>query len=281
MATKKRRFQPVEADAGKPKEAVRYEDRFQQTVSRRIEGASKALEGKGRTILYGLAALAVVAVLIGVVGLWNKRSNATAQTALGKAIETSRARISEAGAPAGSTEKVFKSERERAEAAIAEFQSVAEKFGGSVGEKARYFAAVTRLLIDRPAGIAELEALKGSGGPVGDLSKYALAQAYAGDGKFEEAIKYYQELSAVSAPVIPKETVDFELAGIYEKQGKTQEAADIYFSIAKTASEAKDSEGKPVPMTETARSAKEKLEKLDPQRAGQIQEPAPVSPFGG
>jgi len=64
------------------------------------------------------------------------------------------------------------------------------------------------------------------------------------------------------------------------KQGKKQEAADIYFNIAKAASEAKDSEGKPVPMTQTAREAKDKLQALDPDRAKTIEEPKPESPFG-
>ena len=281
MATKKRRFQQLEAAASTPKEKVHYEDRFQQTVGRHVEDAGKKLEGKGRTILYGIAALAVLALLIGIFYTWNSRSNATAQTALGDAIETAQARVSASPAPAGYTGKIFKTERERSEAAIAQFQSVAEKYGGSVGEKARYFAAVNRLQIDRPAGIEELENLKNASDPVGKLAKYALAQAYAGDGKYDQAVQYYQELTGMSDPIVPKETLNFDLAGIYEKQGKTKEAADLYFNIAKSASEAKDSEGKPIPMSETARSAKDKLEKLDPQRAGQIQEPEQASPFGG
>jgi len=280
MATKKRRFQQVETAANQPKERVRYEDPFQQSVNQRIDSVSKSLEGRGRTILYALGAVAVAALLIGFIYMWNNRSNATAQAALGRAIETSRAQVNPAGAPAGSTEKVFKSERDRAQAAITEFQAVAAKYGGDVGEKARYFAATMQLVLDRSAGITELEAMKGSGGAVGQLAKYALAQAHAGDGKYDQAVQYYQDLAALNDPVVPKETVNFELAGVYEKQGKTQEAADIYFNISKAASEAKDWEGKPVPLTETARTAKEKLEKLDPQRASQIQEPEPVSPFG-
>ena len=280
MATKKRRFQQVEAATAEPKQKVDYEDPFQHNVGRRIEDASKKLEGKGKTILYGVAALAVLALLIGIFYTWNSRSNATARTALGKAIETSQAVVSASPAPAGSIQKVFKTERERAEAAIAEFQAVSEKYGGAVGEKAKYFAAVNRLQIDRPAGIAELENLKNSSDPVGKLAKYALAQAYAGDGKYDQAVAYYQELAGMTDPIVPKDTINFELAGIYEKQGKTAEAADIYFNIAKAASEAKDADGKPVPMSETARSAKDKLEKLDPGRASQIQEPEPTSPFG-
>lgn len=282
MARKKRRFEQLEAAAAAaPKDKPRYQDPFQQNVGQKIEEVGKKFEGKGRNILYGIAALAVLAVAIGIFYVWNKRSEAAAQTALGKAIETSQAMVSSVPVPAGSTVKTFKTERERAEAAISEFQAVADKFGGSVGEKARYFIAATRLTIDRPAAMQELETLSKSSGEVGTLSKFALAQAKADEGKTDEAIALYQELASMADPIIAKDTINFEMAKLYEKQDKKQEAADIYFNIAKAASEAKDAEGKPVPMTSTARSAKEKLEQLDPERAKEIKEPEPTSPFGG
>ena len=103
----------------------------------------------------------------------------------------------------------------------------------------------------------------------------------ADDGKYDEAVPLYQDLANSKDPIVAKETINFDLAKIYEKQGNKQQAADIYFDIAKTASEAKDQDGKPVPMTETARDAKTKLEELDPERAKQIAEPEPQSPFGG
>ena len=43
-----------------------------------------------------------------------------------------------------------------------------------------------------------------------------------------------------TTPSSPKKRLILILAQVYEKQGKKQEAADIYFNIAKAASEAKD-----------------------------------------
>ncbi len=197
------------------------------------------------------------------------------------AIETSQARISETGPAAGSTAKTYKTEKERAEAAIAEFQTVVDKFGGAVAEKAKYFIAVNRLSVDRPAGIAELEGLAASSSDVGKLAKYALAQTRVSDNKLDEAITLYKELAAMNDPIVAKDTINFELAGVYLKQDKKQEAADLYFNIAKAASEAKDLDGKPVRLTETATDAKAKLKEIDPERAKQISEPAADSPFGG
>ncbi|CAA9399511.1 MAG: hypothetical protein AVDCRST_MAG74-1569 [uncultured Pyrinomonadaceae bacterium] len=282
MARKKRQvpeqFKAPVQTADKPRTV--YQDEFQSGVNRRVEDFGRKFEGKGRNVLYGLAALAVLAVLIGIFFAWNRRSEAAAQAALGKAIETAQAQVSESPAPAGSTQKVFKTERDRAEAAIPEFQAVVDKFGGAVEEKAKYFIAVNRLKIDRAAGVSELEALAKSGGEVGTLSKFALAQTKTDDGKLDEAAAFYEELRNLSNPILAKDTINFELANIYQKQGKTAEAADIYYNIAKTASEAKGLDDKPVPMSQTAREAKDKLEEINPERAKEIIEPAPESPFG-
>jgi len=264
------------AKPSKPKTA--YQDEFQTGVGRKVEDFGKKFEGKGRTILYGLAAVAVLATLLGIFYAWNRRSDAAAQTALGKAIETSQARVSDSPAPAGFVGKIYKTDRERSEAAITEFQAVADKYGNPAKEKARYFIAVNRLKLDRAAAIPELEELSKSNGEIGTLSKFALAQAKTDDNKLDEAAAIYQELAALSNPILAKDTINFELAKIYEKQGKNPEAADLYFNIAKAASEAKDLDGKPVPMSQTAREAKEKLEKLNPAKAKEIVEPEEASP---
>ena len=280
MSRKKRRFEELEANASKPKENVNYRDPFQEKVGTRVEEIGSKLQGQGRNILYGIGALVVIGILVGIFYLWNSRSNAAAQAALGKAIETSQAVVSPSPQPAGSTQKSYKTERERAEAAVAQFDDVAQKYGGSVGEKAKYFSAVNRLALDRPAAVEQLRSLSGSDSNVGKLSKFALAQALADDGKFDEAVPLFQDLANSKDSIIAKDTINFNLAKIYEKQGNKQQAADIYFDIAKAASEAKDQDGKPIPMSETARDAKSKLEELDPDRAKQIVEPEPASPFG-
>ena len=281
MARKKRRIEPVAVATSETKDKPRYQDRFQQRVGGTIEGAGKKLEGQGRNILYGLAALAVLAVIVSIIYMWSGRSNAAAQAALGRAIEISQTRVSADPVPAGSTEKTYKTEKERAEAAIAEFRKVAEKFGGDVGQKAKYFAAVNQISVDRGAAIAELETLAASADEVGKMSKFALAQTRADDGKNDEAVALYQELSGMSDPIVAKDTINFELAKLYEKQGKKQEAVDLLFNLVKAASEVKDQDGKAVTLTPTAQAAKEKLQELDPEKAKEIPEPAADPSFGG
>lgn len=264
----------------KPKEPVFYEDAFQQKGNRQILDASRKFEGKGKTILYAAAAVAVLAVLIGLFYAWNKRSTGAAQAALGKAIETSQAPVTTQPLPPTFTGKAFKTEKERAEAAIAEFQNVVNNYSGDVRTKAQYFVAVNRLSVDRAAAIGELDNLAKSGGETGSLAKFALAQAKQGDGKLDEAAALYSELAQSNNPVIAKDTLNFELASIYDKQGKKAEAANLYYNIAKTASEAKDADGKAIQMTQTAREAKDKLEAIDPAKAAEIKEELPQLPLG-
>ena len=278
---RKRRIPEVTLPNNEPKERVQYQDAFQSTLTKRVEEVGKTFEGKGKTFLYAVAAVAVILVLVGIFYMWNRSSDAKAQTALGKAIETSQAQVTDSPLPAGSTGKTFKTEKERAEASVAEFQAVADKFGGAVGEKAKYFIAVNKVSIDRAAATTELEALAAKTDDVGKLSKFALAQVKAGDGKADEAIALYQQLAGDDNQVIAKDTVNFELAKLLEKQGKKDDAVNLYFSIAKTASEAKDLDGKPVPLSSTARDAKAKVEELAPDKAKEIVEPKPESPFGG
>ncbi len=281
MARKKRSLEPTAVATNEPKDKPRYQDPFQQRVGGTIEEAGKKLEGQGRNILYALAALAVLAIVVWIIYSWSGRSNATATAALGKAIETSQLRVTGEPLPAGSTEKTFKTEKERAEAAVAEFQGVAEKYGGDVAEKARYFVAVNRLSLDRAAAIAELEGLAKGSDEIGSLSKFALAQTRTADGRIDEAAALYQELATLSDPIISKETINFELALLLEKKGKKQEAVDLLFGIVKAASEVKDADGKAVTLTPTAQNAKKKLTELDPEKAKEIPEPAPDPAMGG
>ncbi|MGI9035378.1 MAG: tetratricopeptide repeat protein [Pyrinomonadaceae bacterium] len=280
MAKRKSRLQAGELPINdKPKEPVLYKDTFQRESEKRIDNFSRKFAGKGKTILYALAAIVVLAALIGIVYSWNRRSNGAAQAALGQAIETSQAPVTTLPVPAGSTVKTFPTEKARAEAAVAEFQAVAEKYG-AVRDKANYFAAVNRLTLDRQAAEQQLADLAKTSGEVGSLSKFALAQAKQDDGNLDEAASLYNELAQSGDPVISKTTINFALAAIYEKQGKTADAVNLYYDIAKSASELKDLDGKPVPPSPTAQEAKEKLQNLDPSKAAEIKEAPPSLPEG-
>lgn len=263
----------------KPKPEVQYRDSFQRESEKHFDNFTNKLAGKGKTILYAIGAIVVVAILAGIIYSWNRRSYGAAQAALGAAIETSQSPVTTLPVPAGSNVKTFPTEKARAEASVAAFQSVADKYS-AVRDKANYFVAVNKLSLDREAAEQQLADLAKSGGEVGSLSKFALAQAKQGDGKLDEAATLYSELAQTNDTVISKTSINFALASIYEKQGKTNDAVNLYFNIAKEASGLKDMDGKPIPPSPTVQQAKEKLQALDPAKAAEIKDAPPALPEG-
>lgn len=254
-------------------------DAFRDKTMVAVDKLGNKLEGKGRTILYGLGVLVALLLLF---WFWNARSNRKAQEAyqaLGRAIEQSTAPVTPSPSP-GATELSYATEKERAEHAVREFQAVAAKYGDPYREMAKYFIAANKLSLNRNEGLSELEALTKSGNDeVATMAKFALAQAREEDSQYDAAAALYSELAKKNSTVIPADTANLRLAAIYEKQGKKKEAADILFSIVEAARKAKDPEGKPMTQSAAAREAATKLEKLDAARFAQLPPEAPPADF--
>jgi hypothetical protein len=251
-------------------------DKFRDTAMQIMDRIGDRLEGKGRAILYGIGGFIVAAAIVGLVFRWSNRKADEARYALGRGITIASTPVSDTPQPAGSTAPSFSSEQERAQKAIEEFQKVAAKFADPYRTEARYFIATNLLYIDRNKGVSDLTELTKTGNQeVAALAKFALAQAKAGDGKYDEAAALYRELAAQNSTVVTAETANLRLAGVYVKQGKKKEAADLLFSIVDSARKAKDAENKPLPQSQAARDASQELQKLDPARFDQLPAEAP------
>ncbi|HEY0379102.1 MAG TPA: hypothetical protein VGC87_19455 [Pyrinomonadaceae bacterium] len=245
-------------------------DKFRDTTMGLVDRASHQMEGQGRKILYALGALAVIGLVVWGVSAWRASKAAQASQALGHAIKISETLVVAEPVP-GSTLPSFRTDKERAQKAVEEFQKVAQNYGGSTGEYARYFAATQQLILDRARGASELEALTKSGdAEVSVLAKFALAQAREGDGKYEEAAALYGDLAKQNNTIITPDTANLRLALAYSKLGKKQEAVEILFKLAEAARQAKGKDGKPAPQSAAARQAAQELEKLDPARHAQL-----------
>jgi hypothetical protein len=255
-------------------------DRFRDTTLGVFDRLGNKLEGKGKTILYGLAGLIAVLALAGVYSWWSGRKNDEARRALGHAIEIASAPVATTPPAPGSTDLSFPTEKDRAERAVKEFQAVADKYSSNpYHEKARYFHAANMITVDRAKGMSELESLtQSSDNEVAALSKFALAQAREADAQYDGAASLYAELAKQSGLIVTQDVANLRLAAVYEKQGKKKEAADLLYSIAESARTAKDQDGKPMTPTPAARDALDKLEKLDPARYAQLPpEPPPTT----
>lgn len=245
-------------------------DRFRDTTMSFFERLGDALEGRGRTILYGLAGLLVAGLLTVFFVKWTNKKSDEARQALGRAITIARAQIS-AAPVAGSTDLTFGTEQERAQRAIEEFEKVAAKYGEPYRAESRFFIATNRLVLDREKGKSELAELGNSDvDGVAPLAKFALAQAQESDGKLQEAAQLYGELAKLNSAIITPETANLRLAKVYEKLGKKKEAADLLFNIVDASRKAKGKDNLPIPTSAAAREAAEELQKLDPDRYGQL-----------
>lgn len=244
-----------------------------------VDRLADKLEGKGRTILYGL--LALVAIFIIVIGWtsYRKKKANEAYQALGRAIEVSSATVTPAPSP-GSTEMTFGTNKDRAERAVKEFQAVAAKYGNPYRELAQYFIATNKLYLNRNEGLSELDALSKSGNEeVSTMAKFALAQAKEEDAQYDAAAALYSELAKKNNAAIPADTANYRLAMVYEKQGKKKEAADVLFSIVDASRKAKDPEGKAMTPSAASREAATELEKLDSARYAQLPPEPPPADF--
>ena len=251
-------------------------DRFRDTTMGFFDRLGDLLEGRGRTILYGLGGLLLAGLLAILFVNWSNRKSDEARQALGRAITISRATVS-ATPVSGSTDLTFPTEKDRAQRAIEEFEKVAAKYGDPYRSESRYFIASNRLVVDRQKGISELAELQNSSvGEVAALSKFALAQTYESDGKYDDAARLYTELAKLNSPTVTPENANLRLAKVYEKQGKKKEAVDLLFNIVDASRKAKGSDNQPLPQSSAAREAADELQKLDPDRYAQLPPETPL-----
>ena len=245
-----------------------------------LDRLGNLLEGRGRTILYGLGGLLLAGVLVIVFVKWSNKKTDEARQALGRAISISTADINPTPI-AGATEPSYPSEYERAQRAIEEFEKVAAKYGDPYRAEARYFIASNRLLVDRPKGMTELSELSNSSLPeVAALSKFALAQAKESDGKLDEAAQLYGDLARQNSVSVSPETANLRLAKVYNKLGKKKEAVDVLFNLVDASRKAKGADNQPAPISAAAREAATELQKLDPDRYSQLPPESPASLLG-
>ncbi len=247
------------------------------------------LEGRGRTILYALAGLVVLAVLFGLYRTWSNSRAEKASLALGKAIEIANAPVTTGTPVPGNKGPSFTSEREKAQKAVEEFQKVADQYGDPYRELAKFFVAVNMLQVERAKGLEQLSALTRSGNEeVAARARFALAQAKEAsapgedrDRQLEEAVALYTELLKDKDSPVPADTLNFRIAAVRERQGRKDEAAEILFRIVEESRKGKGKDGKAASPSSTVSEASSKLKTLSPERFAQLTPDAgkPELPF--
>ena len=251
-------------------------DRFRDTTMLLADRLAERAAGRGRQMLYGLAAIVIIAAAGYGIVRWRHKHAEEAEHAMGRAIAINDAEISSSPAP-GSHDPVFSTPQERSERAIQEFEKVAAKYGEPYRSEARYFIVTNKLVTDRATAETELQSLSQGNSEIAILAKFALAQTKESDGNLDEAARLYSEVANAGSGTVTPDIANLRLASVYDKQGKKDEAAGLLFSIVVTARKAKDKDGKPVPESAASRAAAQQLLKIDPTRHAQL--PPPPSPM--
>ncbi len=175
---------------------------------------------------------AVVLVLaIGTLILWNVKS-AAADTALGAAMDTYNAPLTQPGLPVGNG--VYATSADRSKAANQQFAAVANQYGWlPQGTKAHYFAGITDEELGQNAS-AETELKAASGAwdrNLSNLAQLALAGLYHQTARDAQAIDIYNALAAKPSETVSTAVAQLDLADLYAAQGKQDQARALWAKV--------------------------------------------------
>jgi predicted negative regulator of RcsB-dependent stress response len=210
--------------------AALKQDKFVSTTTHGLEWAS---ENRQSVIRNGSILLAAVVIVVVSAIVYNSRSDA-ASVAFGAAMQTYQTPLTQPGEPVPSGMKTYSSAADRAKAANAAFQAIADKYGMTPGGKnALYFAGLTEIEAGQNQQ-AEDTLKKVAGGwdsNLGGLAKIALAGLYHNTGRDQQAIDIYNQLTAKPTATVPSGLAQLQLADMYASEGKTEEARKVYASL--------------------------------------------------
>lgn len=214
-------------------------------------GTHWAEENRQQAILYGVIAVVAILVIVGCYTFYQNRS-AAASTAFGHAMETYQTPIASATQPVPPGVKTFPDAKTRAAAANTQFQQVAGKYNLTTsGRLAEYFVGLTYADQGQtgPAQQALEKVSTSWDSGLAALGKDALADIYQQTSQDSKAIDLYNELIKAKTNTVPSSLAQLQLAELYQSQGNTSEARQIFAEIK---DQDKDLQGKPGAAAEIA-----------------------------
>ncbi len=182
-----------------------------------------------------LLALAVVGAAVLGGRYYNERQTSQASVALDGAMKVYSARIRTANEPAESSEVTYVDEKNKYEDAAKKFSDTAGQYPRTnPGRLARYYAGLSLVHLGRDK--QALDALQkvegGSDKELAGLARFQIAQIYEKMGRMDEAVKIYRQMADKDAAFVPKPLVLLYLANDLSRTNP-QEAAKVYNQIKK------------------------------------------------
>jgi len=203
-------------------------DKFAQATKTSVSWLSGH---RSSVVRWAISAAVVVVLGLGALIFWNVRS-ASADTALGAAMDIYSAPLAEPGAPP--EKNAYATSIERSKAANQQFVTVAQQYSWlPEGAKAHYFAGVT-YEEQGQNGPAETELKAASDSwdrNLANLAKLALAGLYHQTGRDAQAIELYNAIVAKPSETVSASVAQLDLANLYAATGKQDMARTLWAKI--------------------------------------------------
>jgi predicted negative regulator of RcsB-dependent stress response len=203
----------------------------------------------------------VLAVLLTVFGwrFYGQRQTARASADLSAAMKVYNARIRTANEPATSPDEItYVDEKNKYADAAKKFTDVAGRYARTQpGQVARYYEALSLVQLDRnDEAERELKAIESAGNEtLAPLARFQLAQLYDKTNRADQALQIYQQRADTPTEFVPRAVVLLTMADHHSKTNP-QEAAKLYNQVKSE-----------FPDTPAAQAADQGLELLPPAKS--------------
>jgi tetratricopeptide (TPR) repeat protein len=185
-----------------------------------------------RSVTTVVAVVVVVAIAVGAYFVWRSSVENTSREALAQAMVVLEARVApavpatEPGAAPQQQPGTYPTEKAKLEAALPKLMTAADAHPSTdAGRTARYQAASTLVALGRfDEAVKQYDQLTGAGGLLGKTARLGKAEAQLRAGQHDAAIAAFKELSDKADSELPKEAILLELARAYRVAGKTEDA---------------------------------------------------------
>ena len=207
----------------------------QDKIRESLKHGAEAVYSHSQVAAAAVGAVLVVLLAYGGWNFYNDRQTLHASAVLDEAMKIYNAPIRQGNEPVEAGELTYPDIQKRAQDASQKFAAVADKYPSTnPGKLARYYEALTLLDLEKQnQSIEELKKLVGgSDKELSAMAQYQLATLYARTGKTEEAIKAYRAVADSKSVLVPRPLVLLELADLL-RQSNPAEATSLYQQLKK------------------------------------------------